>query len=398
MSTSTEGGSITATIAAVAGSVAIGGAAGVGGRDRRRLRAEPHLRRRRRQVSTPTSSTPLCRAPGRSRSPATSSEAITAQVLAGGVGRRRRRGRRRGHVRGRLRLQHDRGLDARLGRRAGCRDDHGGRAQRHVERHRSHLRAGRRGLCRRRHRRRGGSRRLDRPVRLRRTRSRTTNTPISPTSSRSRSARRRWSCSDQELATIDADTVAASLAVSGGFFAGVSVAGAATTAQNAIKVDVDAHIANSTVASAGAITVTASRQRPYLGADRLGLRRGGLRHRRRRRGGRLAIANNAIADGSASGAGAGTLTAYVHDTPIQASGALQVGTNAQENIFAQVGSLAAALSGGFVGVSLCGSGRVGDQHHQRQRHRRPLQRSDGGNADRHLRRRHFRHGREHLAH
>ena len=158
-----------------------------------------------------------------------------------------------------------------------------------------------------------------------------------------------------EAATINAEAAAAALTISGGI-AGVSASGAATTAANAIKVDVDAHVAGSDVASAGAVTVAAteddhiwalidsSSAAAGFGLAGVGVAVGS------------ATAQNAIADGSASGAGAGTLTAYILDTPIQASGALQVGTTANNNIFAQVGSLAAAISGGFVGVSAAGAG------------------------------------------
>ena len=142
-----------------------------------------------------------------------------------------------------------------------------------------------------------------------------------------------------EQATIDADTVAAALSISGGYFAGVSVAAAGAVAQNAIRVDVDSHIANSTIASAGAITVTppptttniwalidSASASAGFGIAGVGVAVG------------IAIANNAIADGSTSGANAGTLTAYVLETPIQASGALSVGTTSNNNIFAQVGA------------------------------------------------------------
>ena len=85
-----------------------------------------------------------------------------------------------------------------------------------------------------------------------------------------------------EGATIEAGAFAASLAAGISGVAGVAVSGAATTTENLIEAKVDAYIADSTIASAGAVTV----QVRYIddhGDHRCGLGGAGRRHCRRRR-------------------------------------------------------------------------------------------------------------------
>jgi mucin-19 len=156
-----------------------------------------------------------------------------------------------------------------------------------------------------------------------------------------------------EGATINAGAFAASLA--GGFagVAGIAASGAATTVANQIEANVQAYISNSTIGSAGAITVSASNTSSIsavtdavsaaLGGGLVGV---GVAVG-------AAIAQNSIGDGSG---GTGEITAYISNTSIHSSGALTVETSSSETIFAEVGTIAAAITGGFVGVSAAGAG------------------------------------------
>ena len=65
-----------------------------------------------------------------------------------------------------------------------------------------------------------------------------------------------------------------------------------------------------------------------------------------------AFAHNAIGNGTAGETAPGEVKAYISNTAINASGALTVQTTTSETIDAQVGTVAAAISGGFVGVSV----------------------------------------------
>ena len=158
----------------------------------------------------------------------------------------------------------------------------------------------------------------------------------------------------RESAVIDAAAFAASVAVGGGI-AGVAVAGAATTAENLIGASVDAHVVNSTIGSAGDVTVSAtdtSHIYATVGAVSAAIG-GGLV------GVGVAIgassAHNAIGDGAA---GPGVVTAYLSGAGVRATGTLLIEASSTETIDAEIASMAAAVAGGFVGVAASGAAGV----------------------------------------
>ena len=161
-----------------------------------------------------------------------------------------------------------------------------------------------------------------------------------------------------EDATINAGAFAASLAAGISGVAGVAVSGAATITENLIEAKVDAYISNSSIGSAGDVTVSASDTSTInaitdAASAALG---GGIAGVGVAVG--AALAHNAIGNGTTGETAPGEVKAYISDTAIAASGALTLTTLSEETIEAQVGTVAAAISGGFVGVSAAGAGAV----------------------------------------
>ena len=151
--------------------------------------------------------------------------------------------------------------------------------------------------------------------------------------------------------------VAAAIAAGGGI-AGVAVSGAATAMSNNVKADVEAYIKNSTLVSAGDVAVAANFGGSIVAnVDSAALSLGvGLAGVGVAVG--IAIAQNAVGDGTPV-ANPGLVTAYISNSSINASGAISVITNSSVNIDAEVGAIAAAISGGFVGVSVAAAGTSG---------------------------------------
>ncbi len=154
-----------------------------------------------------------------------------------------------------------------------------------------------------------------------------------------------------EGATINAGAIAASLAAGISGVAGVAVSGAATTAENLIEVDANAYIADSSITSAGAVTVESSDTSTINaivdaasaavagGIAGVGVAFG------------ASAAQNYI-DNGVIGGSAGQVEAYILNTGIDASGLMTVKTITGETIDADVGTVAAAVTGGLVGVSV----------------------------------------------
>ena len=158
-----------------------------------------------------------------------------------------------------------------------------------------------------------------------------------------------------EQASIQAISVAAAISLAAGGTGGVALSGGGATAQNLITVDTSASIRTSTLASVGSVAVTArdtSTIGAVVGAAAAAVAGGGTAGVGVAIG--VALAHNNIDDGSG---GQGQVAAYISDSAITATGDVAVTATSQQNIDALVAAAAVAIAlGGTAGVGASGAG------------------------------------------
>lgn len=161
--------------------------------------------------------------------------------------------------------------------------------------------------------------------------------------------------------SISATSVAASVALAVGGLAGVSISGAGAYSKNVILTNTDASIQNSSVTSAGDVTITGtstSEIAAVVGAVSIAAAGGGAAGVGVAIG--ISIARNFIGFDESGNATTAGVRAFVKDSSIQATGDLTQTALASQTIGAFVLAGAGAIAGGLVGVAASGSGVVSE--------------------------------------
>jgi hypothetical protein len=165
--------------------------------------------------------------------------------------------------------------------------------------------------------------------------------------------------SAEEDATIQAISAAAAIAAGFGGVAGVAVSGAGAYAANVILTGTRAYVEDSTLDSAGAITITADNTSSIdatIVAAAVSLTIGGTAGVGASIG--AALSTNLIGFTEAGARPGAAVEAYIEDSSILHGGALTVAATTDLEVDALVLAGSVAIAGGLVGVAAAGAGAI----------------------------------------